>query len=89
MDTAQKSTTPLSAWLRAATKDERKRAADLAETTVNYLFQLAGCHRPKPSSDLAFRIEDATRQMHVSTGGRLPVITARELSTMCACVATA
>ena len=62
--------------------------AELADTTVNYLWQLAGCHRPSPTANLAFRIEDATRQMNIASGERLPIITARELATMCAACPT-
>lgn len=58
--------------------------ATLAGTSVNYLYQLASCNRGVPKADLAFEIEDATQKLHQETGGRLPVLTARQLSTMCA-----
>lgn len=79
-----KTDTPLAEWLRKATPDERTRMATLAGTTVSYLYQLAGGHRGVPKSDLAFSIEDATFVLNKYTGGRLPVITARELATMAA-----
>jgi hypothetical protein len=79
-----KTPTPLLEWLRAASNDQRARAAALAGTSVNYLWQLAGCHRGVPKADLAFMLEDAFRKLHAETDGALPLITARDLSTMCA-----
>jgi hypothetical protein len=80
--------TPLMALLRACKDDaERHAFADLAGTTVNYLYALAGCHRGQPRVGLAFGIEDASREFHRKTKGRkvpVPVVTARELSSMCA-----
>lgn len=79
--------TPLTLWLRAATPEQRERAAQLAGSTVNYLYQLGGCARgSRLSADLAFRIEDALQVLHKESGGKLPLVTARELSTMCALV---
>lgn len=72
--------TPLLAWLRAATPEERERAAQLAGTSVSYLYQLATCTRPRPSAELALAIEDATRDME-RVG--LPRVTVREIATMC------
>lgn len=76
--------TPLSHWLRAATAAERTRMAELAGTTVNYLYQLAGCSRSVPKADLAFRIEEATKVVHAEVGDRLPIISAKTIATMCA-----
>lgn len=73
------------ALLRAATPDQRQRLADLAGTSVNYLYQLASCTRgTRLTADLAFRIEDATRKLHKEAKGSLPTIEARLLSSMCA-----
>ena len=71
-------------FLQAASSDERERCALLAGTTVNYLYQLAGCNRQQAGSDLALRIEDATTTMNIETSGRLPAISVRELAAMCA-----
>jgi hypothetical protein len=77
--------TPLSDLLRAATPAERERIASLAGgTTVNYLYQLAGCHRPRPSAEFAVQLADATATLHRETKGRLPILTVREIATMCA-----
>lgn len=77
-------TTCLRVLLQTCTPTERDRLADLAGTTVGYLHQLAGCHRGVPRADLAVRIEDASTRMHVESDGRLPVVTARDIATMCA-----
>lgn len=82
-------TTPLADWLRAATPEERERMATLAGTKVNYLYQLAGCARSVPKADLAFGIEEATKVLHTETAGRLPIITARTVATMCVACAGA
>lgn len=71
--------------LRACDGDpERQAFADLAGTTVNYLYALAGCHRGQPRAHLAVSIEDASRVFHMRTAGRIPVVTVREIATMCA-----
>lgn len=77
-------TTCLRTLLQACTPTERDRLAALAGTTVGYLHQLAGCHRGVPRADLAVRIEDATTKMHAESAGRLPIVTARDVATMCA-----
>jgi len=76
-------TTPLLDFLRAASPEERQRAADLAGTQVSYLYQIATCVRPRVSALLAIGIEDATRSLH-RENDRLPIVTVRELATMCA-----
>jgi len=75
--------TPLANWLRRANEAQRLRAAELAGTSVNYLYQLAGCHRSAPKADLAFRLEDALRTVRAESKGKLPLVTARDLATMC------
>jgi hypothetical protein len=77
-------TTPLADFLRIATPAERERCAVLAGTSVSYLYQLAGCHRKRPSAELALLIEDATRTLSKESNGRLPTINARTVATMCA-----
>ena len=75
--------TPLLDYLRAATEQERAETAALAGTSVGYLYQLATCVRPRPSAILTCAIEDATRDMQ-KRNSALPVVTVRELATMCA-----
>ena len=79
-------TTALSTMLRACTDDERKWLAEKAETTVGYLYQLAGCHRGRngPAAGLALSIEDLSGQLNKLTKGRVPVVTVRDLASMCA-----
>jgi hypothetical protein len=78
----KKDITPLAALLQACTDDQRKTLADLAGTEVNYLYSLAGCHRERISAKLALGIEDASTALHKSVG--TPIVTARQLSLMCA-----
>lgn len=74
-------TATLAEFLRAANKVERQLIADRAQTTVNYLYQLASTTKRKvPSVMLAFDIEDATRQLSEGNQGATPIVTARELS---------
>lgn len=80
----QRCVTPLTHYLRAATAEEKEETAALAGTSVGYLYALAGCHRKNPAVHLAIGIEHATREMSQRTEGRLPVVTAQELATMCA-----
>lgn len=85
--TIAKHTSPLMALLRACNDDaERTLFAAQAGTTVNYLYALAGCHRGQPRAALAVGIEDASVAFNKSTAGRIPVVTVREIATMCALV---
>ena len=70
---------PLAHWLRDATAEDRERLATLAGTGVNYLFQLAAGRR-EPKVQLAFAIEEATEELWRETGGRLAIVTAREIA---------
>lgn len=74
--------TPLAQLLRECTPEQRDKLATRAGTTTNYLYALAGCHRERIGVALAIAIEDATRELHAEAGTR--IITARDLSTMCA-----
>ena len=77
--------TPLLAWLRAATPEQRERMAALAATTTNYLYQCAspGGNRGKRlTADLAFRLEDAMSTLEKESNGALVAVTARELAAM-------
>ncbi|WP_020408954.1 hypothetical protein [Hahella ganghwensis] len=49
-------------WFSSATDIERAKVAALADTSVNYLKQLAGYHR-NPSRHLAERLEAATKEV--------------------------
>lgn len=69
--------------LRTCTPEERDRLARLAGTKVNYLYVLAGCHRGAPRTMLAAAIEDASRVLHKETHGRTPIVTMRDLASMC------
>lgn len=75
--------TPLTELLRACTAEERKQLAIRSGTSVNYLYLLAGCHRERIGATLALAIEDASKELHDLTMGATPVVTARELATMC------
>lgn len=80
-------TTPLMALLRAFENEaEHAEFAAEAGTTSNYLYALAGCHRGQPKVGLALAIEDASVKFHVKTNGRIPLITVRDLATMCSTV---
>lgn len=73
------------ALLRAFENDtEREAFAVEAGTTVNYLYALAGCHRGQPRAGLAVGIEDASYRWNNVTRGRVPIVTVREIATMCA-----
>ncbi|MDP2262657.1 MAG: hypothetical protein Q8K24_05810 [Hydrogenophaga sp.] len=75
--------TPMRTLLRTCTEDERALLAAKAGTHVNYLYAIAGCHREAIAVQKAFAIEDASVYVHQLTGGRTPIVTARQISTMC------
>lgn len=76
--------TPLLEVLRALETDERRdEFATAAGTSRGYLYQLAGCHNKSCRSSLAQAIADASVEMGLQYG--TPVITVRELATMCQC----
>ena len=81
--------TPMLALLRQCTPEQRDWLAKEAQTDVNYLYAIAGCHRKKISVQLACRIEDASKRLNAASqrAGEYPakqIVTARQLSTMCA-----
>lgn len=61
---------------------KRKEFADLAGTSVAYLYQLAGCARRSCRTLLAKGIADASVVMNERYG--TPVLTMSEVATMCA-----
>lgn len=80
----KKEATPLLKLLRACTEEQRTRIAREAGTSVNYLYGIAGCHRKGVNVHLAIGIEDASTALNKETAGATPVVTARELASMCA-----
>ena len=60
-------------FMRAADKRERAEVAELCDTTVGYLYQVAGGHR-HASAYMAMRLEEATRRVAAGTGGRLAAV---------------
>lgn len=72
-------------WMRAASAEEKRRLADLAETTLGTLFQIAGSYRtkgePHVEPALAARIEAGTK--HLARKGLKPVHRT-QLSPVCA-----
>lgn len=75
-------TTPLLALLRELGSDERRTEfAQHAQTSVLYLYQLAGCHRRSCSAVKALAIEEASRHMNLLYG--TPVVDMKVLATMC------
>lgn len=83
MATTVNHVTCLLTLLRACSPEERERLAQLSGTTVNYLYAAAGCSREQMRVGLAVGIEDASRVLNKETGGKTPIVTARELATMC------
>lgn|GEM_PF-6483984 len=62
----------------------RALLAERSVTTVNYLYALAGCHRESGSVQLAFAIEEASKELHEQTSAATSVATAHQIATMCA-----
>lgn len=69
-------------WMETATVAQQQEMAGLAKSSRGYLYQLAGGFRAA-SAELAARIEDASKEMHKRTKGKLPVIYRTDLSTAC------
>ena len=65
-------------FLRRTDKHERADVADACETSVPYLYQLAGRHR-YASAYMAMRLEQATRCVAARSGGRLQAVPRRSL----------
>ena len=65
-------------FLRAASKRERAEVAERCDTTVPYLYQLAGRHR-NAGVPLAARIEAHTADLASRTQGRLREVPGRTL----------
>lgn len=69
----------LLAAMRACTPEERVQFAELAGTTENYLYMLAGPHR-EPGVAKAASVARASVIMHERTGGRVPIVTLDQLA---------
>ena len=65
-------------FLRGADKRERADVAAACDTSVPYLYQLAGGHR-HASAYMAMRLEDATRDVAERSDGRLQAVPRRSL----------
>lgn len=76
--------TPLRAFLRASTPEEREALAAAAGTTLGQLNQLAGGHR-SASADLAGRLETgiALLRRTAATKKRLPEVVRTDLCAAC------
>lgn len=82
METQNPEITPLLRLLRQlGTEPKRGEFAREAGTSVNYLYQLAGCKRASCSALKAKRIADASVLMHEKYGS--DVITMEQIATMC------
>jgi hypothetical protein len=77
-----KTITPLRAWMRAATPDERQILAKRVGTSVGMLQQYAGGYRLVTAS-VAGAIEDATAAMHRASKGRLPTVVRTDMCAAC------
>ena len=75
--------TPMRAWLKAATPDERETLAKRANTSAAYLAHLAvnddKAYKREPKIVLAAAIERETKAMAKASKGRLPVVLRTDL----------
>ncbi len=74
--------TLLANWLNLATPAEREELAQFAQTSVNYLYQLAGCHTKNPGVMLAWRLSLGTLTAN-RKNPELPYISLEALAKMC------
>lgn len=79
--------TPMRAWLKAATVDERETLARRANTSAQYLAHLAvnddKRYKREPKIALAAAIERETKAMAKASKGRLPVVLRTDLVEGC------
>jgi len=69
----------LSKWLRAATPEQREELAAAGETSVSYLYVIAGGHRDNFGLNMAHKISAKTLEMHQTTDGELPYVSIDDL----------
>ena len=60
-------------FMRLSNKGERCDVAEACDTSVPYLYQLAGCPR-YASAYMALRLEEATRSVAERSDGRLAAV---------------
>ena len=80
--------TKLGDWMRLATEEERAALAKHADTSLNYLYQLAGVHRENPNVRLALALVDGANALRKgrmlscdkSNLAPLPVLDIRDLA---------
>lgn len=69
-------------WMLAATTREQEQLAADADTSRDYLYQVASGHRT-PQPRLAGRIEKAAHNLRKASKNRLPELTRGDLSPVC------
>jgi len=74
--------TTMKLWMQAASPEQQFELAKRAETSRQYLYQLAGGFRDA-SPALARKIEAASALMHKETRGKLPKIYRTDLNPDC------
>lgn len=77
--------TPLLEVLRRCTPEEQNEIAAHAQTSRNYLYQIATCHRETTNLRKGVAIVEAVNRLHVRSLGRIPKVTIEELAYMCPC----
>lgn len=73
----------LKKWIKLASSIELKRLSELSESSVSYIYELAR-GETTARSDIAGRLEDASRIMHRESKRRLPILYRSLLSEACA-----
>lgn len=68
-------------WIYKAAVSEQIELAARCGTSRSYLYHI-GVHR-FPSPELAAKIEAASKDMHIETAGRLPIIYRTDLTPAC------
>lgn len=68
-------------WIYKASVPEQMELASRCGTSRSYLYHI-GVHR-FPSPELAAKIEAASKDMNIESGGRLPVIYRTDLTPAC------
>ena len=81
MKSDQPAKTPLLELLRILTPDQREEFAAMCDTSVLYLYQIAGCNRKSTRAYLAYKIAKATEQLNMLYGTQ--VISLETLACMC------
>ena len=80
------SSTQLKHWMTTASTPEQNILAERVGTSRQYLYQLTSTSpavRREASPQLAKRIEEATKALHVESKKRLPVVYRTDLNSAC------